>query len=118
MTVLGPDEGWTWVQDHPRWDLDNARVTMMRIGRVLRGSVKFDFFLNFFFFSENWKSKKKLLEDWISVVRVKVAVTVTALPDRQTRESPPEVVPVSVEGESSGTNPVPFRPGRSTEPKK
>jgi len=96
--VLGPDEGWTWVQDHPGWDLDNTMVTMtvapmMRIGRVLRGSVKFDFFLKFLFFSENWKSKKKLLEDWISVVRVKVAVTVTALPDRQTRESPPEVVP-------------------------
>ena len=53
-------------------------------------------------------------------MKLKVAVTVTALPDRQTRESPPEVVPVSGEGESSGTNPVPaqVRSGRSTEPKK
>ena len=59
--------------------------------------------------------QKKMTEDWISVVRLKVAVTVTALPDRQTRESPPEVVPVSVEGESSGTTPVPaqVRSGRS-----
>ena len=108
--ILQPTEVGPGYKTTPRWDLHNQLVWWG--GRVLRGSlysVWFFLFLcrNFFFWPEKWKFKKII--DWRCrfPLGVKVAGTVTALSDKQTGEYSVELVPVSVEGESSGTNPSP-----------